>query len=44
MSVDGSLASDDVRACLAQEVASWRFDPGPEVVVVNYPLSFVLPR
>jgi Vault protein inter-alpha-trypsin domain len=43
VSVDGTLGSDEVRACLAAEVAGWRVHAGSETVVVNYPLRFVPP-
>jgi hypothetical protein len=45
VAVDGALAaaSDDVRACVAREVATWRFREGDRAVAVGYPLIFEPP-
>jgi len=39
----GSLPSPDALACLAHEVATWRFREGDRPVAVNYPLTFEPP-
>ncbi|MCE9574776.1 MAG: AgmX/PglI C-terminal domain-containing protein [Deltaproteobacteria bacterium] len=40
--VDGTLDDGDAVACLASEVATWRFREGSGVTAVNYPLRFAL--
>jgi len=40
VSVDGSLESDAVRQCIAQDVATWQWPETDGTTVVNYPLTF----
>ena len=40
ISVDGSLESETVKQCLAEELTTWSFSPTDGATKVNYPLTF----
>lgn len=44
LSIDGTLASEAARACMADEVQSWTFPASSGATAVNYPLTYQLNR
>jgi len=40
VSITGTLANDDVRACLAEEVTTWKYSPIDTRMRISYPLTF----
>ena len=42
ISVDGTLDDAKVRACIADEIATWKFHESTTIVQVNYPIEFRL--
>ena len=41
VTVDGTLPSDTVKQCIADDLATWKLSPTDETTMVNYPLTFV---